>query len=111
MSAQQTKFMKREVAALISETKMGEFGCFMANAVKAGFSPVDVAMGIESNFAATILLFVDSLPEDRRAKMCVAITDVVRNYTVAHLKSLADANAIAGETQPNREASLSATAK
>ena len=111
MSAQQKKFMTRDVAALISETKMGEFGCFMANAVKAGFNPDDVAMGIESNFAATLLLFVDTLPEYLRAKACVAITETVRNYTVAHLNSLAHANAIAGETQPNKEAPSPATPK
>ncbi len=111
MSAQQTKFMTREVAALISETKMGDFGCFMANAVKCGFSPLDVAGGICSNFAATLLLFVDSLPEHQRANVCVAITEDVRDFTVRHLNSLADANAIAGETPSSREAPSPAAAK
>lgn len=88
MSASETKFASREIVELISQTKLGEFGIFMSAAVKANYDPVDITCGIESNFAATLILFVDHLPEDRRESVCKLICENVRDWTVNYLKNL-----------------------
>lgn len=86
MSATETKFNGREIVEMISETKLGDLGVFMANAVKAGYEPVDVAVSIESNFAATLILFVDTLPVEVREKTIRTITENVSDWSIRWLE-------------------------
>ena len=97
MSATQTSFKSREIVEMISETKLGDFGVFMANAVKAGYAPVDVETGICSNFAATLILFVDCLPADQRERVCAQMCDSVRGWTLDYLQKLS----LAGQGAPS----------
>ncbi len=85
MSASATQFKTREMIELISETKLGEFGIFMNQAVKAGYDAIDVQQGVESNFAATIMIFMDSLPENKREQVCREFCFGVLSWTLANL--------------------------
>lgn len=111
MSATETKFNGREIAEMISETKLGDFGVFMATAVKAGYDPNDVAISIEGNFAATLILFVDTLPVDVREKTIRTITENVRDWSIRWLANRNMVDEIEKLVNADREALQAASGK
>lgn len=86
MSATEQKFSGREIVELISETKMGDFGLFMADAVRAGFSREEVRVGVESNIAAIMVMFLDSHPVEAQDRLCAEMMDGVRDWTISWMQ-------------------------
>lgn len=111
MSATETKFNGREIVEMISETKLGDFGVFMATAVKAGYDPNDVAISIEANFAATLIIFVNTVPDEDREKTIRRITENVRDWSIRWLESGKKAKQLEGLVQSLQGASTPAAAE
>lgn len=91
MSATQQKFSGREIIEMISETKMGDFGIFMADAVRAGFSAEEVRGGVESNIAAIMVLFLDCTPPDQQERLCAEMMNNIRDWVILWTQRARDA--------------------
>lgn len=91
MSATQQKFSGREIVELISDTKMGDFGIFMADAVRAGFSREEVCAGVTSNIAAMVVQFLDCVPKDEQDRLCREMMNGVRDWAINWMSRAAEA--------------------